>query len=213
MQSVPRVAATNNNDVLAFCGYVGAIGVLGVEQALGVCSQKLHSEMHARQFATGDGKVARHGSPSGQQYCVVGLQYFAGICGAVGTIGDMRVGGQKSRLHCAAGRPARSTTPGLSQFHVWNSVHQQPADSIRALIDGDAVSDLVQLICRGQSQQGPEPMMAILFPVRLTGGDGVTQPSAKPLSMIAISMFLMVTAGSVIPKTQAPSQGAGKLGQ
>ena len=34
---------------------------------------------------------------------------------------------------------------------------------------------------------------------------------AKPRSIIAFSIFLIVTGGSVIPKTQAPSQGAGQV--
>ena len=51
--------------------------------------------------------------------------------------------------------------------------------------------------------------MATDCPVRVAGGMGTTHPSSNPRSMIAISMFLMVTAGSVMPSTQAPSQGAG----
>ena len=57
---------------------------------------------------------------------------------------------------------------------------------------------------------GPEPTIATLLPVRVAGGLGAIQPSSKPRSTIAFSMFLIVTAGSVIPSTQAPSQGAGQ---
>mmetsp|Transcript_7566 Transcript_7566/g.11986 ORF Transcript_7566/g.11986 Transcript_7566/m.11986 type:complete len:208 (-) Transcript_7566:1561-2184(-) len=59
------------------------------------------------------------------------------------------------------------------------------------------------------SPAGPEPMTATFLPVRTAGGLGTIQPSSKALSMMAHSMFLMVTGCSMIPKTQAPSQGAG----
>ena len=57
---------------------------------------------------------------------------------------------------------------------------------------------------------GPEPTTATLLPVLVCGGFGTTQPSAKPRSMMAISMFLIVTGGSVMPSTQEPSHGAGQ---
>ena len=43
------------------------------------------------------------------------------------------------------------------------------------------------------------------------GGLEITHPSAKPRSMIAFSMLLIVTAGSMMPSTQAPSHGAGHV--
>ena len=60
------------------------------------------------------------------------------------------------------------------------------------------------------SPAGPEPTTAIFLPVRSSGGCGVTQPSFQALSMIEHSIFLIVTAGSIRPKTQEPSQGAGQ---
>ncbi len=53
-------------------------------------------------------------------------------------------------------------------------------------------------------------MTATFLPVRFAGGSGLTQPSSKPLSMIAHSMFLIVTGGSLMPSTHEPSQGAGQ---
>ena len=56
---------------------------------------------------------------------------------------------------------------------------------------------------------GPEPMMATFLPERLLGGLGTIQPSSKALSMMAHSMFLIVTGFSMMPSTHAPSHGAG----
>src|SRR5207245_790431 len=56
---------------------------------------------------------------------------------------------------------------------------------------------------------GPEPITATFFPVRAFGGSAVTQPSSQPWSMIAHSMFLIVTGGSLMPSTHEPSHGAG----
>mmetsp|Transcript_67087 Transcript_67087/g.165503 ORF Transcript_67087/g.165503 Transcript_67087/m.165503 type:complete len:257 (-) Transcript_67087:1686-2456(-) len=56
---------------------------------------------------------------------------------------------------------------------------------------------------------GPEPMTATFLPVRMAGGWGLIQPCSKALSMMAHSMFLIVTGFSMMPSTHAPSHGAG----
>ena len=57
---------------------------------------------------------------------------------------------------------------------------------------------------------GPEPMTATFLPLRVFGVSGRTQPSSQPRSMISASMFLIVTAGSLMPSTHEPSHGAGQ---
>jgi hypothetical protein len=49
--------------------------------------------------------------------------------------------------------------------------------------------------------------MAMDLPVRWTGGLGTIQPFAKPWSMMAHSILLIATGGSLIPKVHAFSQG------
>ena len=61
------------------------------------------------------------------------------------------------------------------------------------------------------SPAGPEPMTATFFPVLCSGGSGVIHPSSKPLSTMAHSILFMVTAGSFMPRTHDPSQGAGHI--
>lgn len=51
---------------------------------------------------------------------------------------------------------------------------------------------------------GPLPMTATFLPVRVRGGSGLIQPISKAWSMMAHSMFLMVTGGELMPRTQAP---------
>ena len=97
----------------------------------------------------------------------------------------------------------------LVELHVRNAVHQQPADAVGPLVDGHRVADLVELGGGGQTggaaADDGDPLAG-----PGAGGWAVTQPSAKPRSMIAFSMFLIVTGGSVMPSTQAPSHGAGQ---
>ena len=57
---------------------------------------------------------------------------------------------------------------------------------------------------------GPDPTIATRLPVLCLGGKALIQPLSKPLSMMEHSMFLMVTGGSLMPRTQDPSQGAGQ---
>jgi len=60
------------------------------------------------------------------------------------------------------------------------------------------------------SPAGPEPTIATFLPERSVTFLALIQPSSKPLSTIASSIFFIVTAGSVNPSTQEPSQGAGQ---
>lgn len=59
--------------------------------------------------------------------------------------------------------------------------------------------------------EGPEPTMTTRLPVSLEAGRGrgTLSPSSQPTSPTAHSMFLIVTGSSMMPSTQAPSQGAG----
>ena len=51
---------------------------------------------------------------------------------------------------------------------------------------------------------GPLPMTATFFPDRWSGGSGWIHPISKAWSIMAHSMFLMVTGGELMPRTQAP---------
>ena len=53
-------------------------------------------------------------------------------------------------------------------------------------------------------------MTAIFFPVRTLGGSGLIQPSRNAWLMTLSSICLIVTGLSLIPNTQAASQGAGQ---
>src|SRR5690242_20170358 len=67
------------------------------------------------------------------------------------------------------------------------------------------------LSCAAQaSPEGPDPTTATFLPVRLAGDSGTIHPSANPLSTMEHSIFLMVTGGAEMPRTQPASQGAGQ---
>src|SRR5437870_1171518 len=53
--------------------------------------------------------------------------------------------------------------------------------------------------------------MATFLPERNFGGSGRITPSAKPRSTMLFSICLIVTAGSLMPSTQAASHGAGQI--
>ena len=102
----------------------------------------------------------------------------------------------------------RSTTDLLSSFMLGIPYINKPP--IRSARSYTITEWPTRFSCAAAAKPaGPDPTMAIDFPVRESGGCGFTHPSSKPRSMIAISIFLMATGGSVIPSTQLPSQGAG----
>ena len=109
----------------------------------------------------------------------------------------------------AAIRSTRRCTILLVELHVGNAVHEQAADAVGAFINGHQVTGAIELRRAGKSRRAG-PTTATFLPVRFSGGSGMTHPSAKPLSMIAHSMFLIVTGDSLIPSTHEPSQGAGQ---
>ena len=59
------------------------------------------------------------------------------------------------------------------------------------------------------SPAGPEPTTATDWPVENDAVTGVTQPASHACSTIVSSTDLMLTGSSEIPRTHAPSQGAG----
>mmetsp|Transcript_19113 Transcript_19113/g.60011 ORF Transcript_19113/g.60011 Transcript_19113/m.60011 type:complete len:294 (+) Transcript_19113:956-1837(+) len=65
--------------------------------------------------------------------------------------------------------------------------------------------------CAAARPAGPEPTMATRRPVRCCGGCGRIQPLEKPCSMMASSVVLIATGFSLMPRTQASSQGAGQV--
>ena len=65
--------------------------------------------------------------------------------------------------------------------------------------------------CAAASPAGPDPTTATLFPVRLWGGSGLIHPSSQPLSLIAFSMYSMVTGSWLMDSTHAASHGAGHI--
>ena len=75
----------------------------------------------------------------------------------------------------------------------------------------DPVAGAIQLLRGSQSRPGPEPTTATRLPVRVSGGSGLIQPSFQACSTIVFSITLIVTGGSLMPSTQAASQGAGQM--
>mmetsp|Transcript_5348 Transcript_5348/g.17312 ORF Transcript_5348/g.17312 Transcript_5348/m.17312 type:complete len:337 (-) Transcript_5348:5050-6060(-) len=102
----------------------------------------------------------------------------------------------------------RCTTPSLSAFMLGTPYMMRPPT--RSARSNTVTRWPALLSWSAQARPaGPEPMTATFLPVRVAGGRGTIQPSSKALSMMEHSMFLIVTGCSMMPSTQAPSQGAG----
>ena len=155
-----RIAAADHDHVQARGADVGAVVQLRIEQALGVPRQEVHRVVDAQKFPAGQGQIARHGGSRGQQQGVVILLQLAGIDEAnllAALLHDPRHVPIGKVLAAADVRPrdefhaflAQQVDPplddGLVQLHVGDAVHQQAADAIGPLEDGDLMADLVQL--------------------------------------------------------------------
>ena len=108
-----------------------------------------------------------------------------------------------SRSRSPAGQ--RLIFPASCWVFRTSTVHRYGRPAHRQSLHGlpDSVG-LRQPALQGQSPRQRPSCRCVL------GGLALTHPSSKPLSAIAHSMFLIVTGGSWMPSTQAPSQGAGQ---
>ncbi len=110
---------------------------------------------------------------------------------------------------CRSNSTLRLTTSFLSSFILGIPYIRRPP--MRSSLSYTVIWWPAELSCAAAARPaGPDPTMATCFCVLELGGLGLTQPSRNPRSIIAISMFLIVTAGELIPKTHDPSQGAGQ---
>jgi hypothetical protein len=95
------------------------------------------------------------------------------------------------------------------ELHVGDAVHEQAADAVGAFEDGDEMAGAVEL--GGGAEAGRAGADdGDLFAGAHLGASGLIQPSSQPRSAMAHSMFLMVTGGEMMPRTQEPSHGAGQ---
>src|SRR5581483_2770234 len=97
----------------------------------------------------------------------------------------------------------------LLELGVRHSESHQAPRALVSFVDGDLVTAVVELGCRGPA--GPEPITATVFPVRRSGTSGTTQPSSNARSAIANSICSIVTGSSLIASTHADSHGAGQM--
>ena len=140
------VAAADHDHVLALGGNVSAVLVAAVQQALGVGVQELHGEMDALEVSAlrfGE-EIVRVGGAAGQHD---GVELLAQLFGRV-VLADLAV---DDELDAFRGHQIDAALDdALVELHVGDAVHQQSADAVGALEDGDAMACPVELGGGGQ---------------------------------------------------------------
>ena len=162
------VAAANDDHVFVLGRGVRFVLEIGIEQALGAAREEIHRELYAVEVAAGvaAGGVEGLGRSGGHQQRVVFLQQIVGVDephfaaaflhdlrhvagGEVLLFADVRAGDKLDTL--LAQQIHATLDDALVEFHIRDAVHQQTADAIGALVNGDRVADFVQLIRRRQT--------------------------------------------------------------
>ena len=86
------------------------------------------------------------------------------------------------------------------ELHVGNAVHEQPADAVGAFVNGDLMAGAIELRGAGKARRArsrsPRLSCRCVFPAARRSPN----LGAKPLSIIAASMFLIVTGSSLRPE-------------
>ena len=167
--------------------------------------QEIHGEVDALEFAARDLEIARLFGAAGQQN---GVEIAAQIFDR-DVLADMRVGDELHAFGRASVQPPVDEM--LLHLEIGDAVAEQSADAVGFLEDRDRSDRRAPVAARRRDPPGPEPTTATRLPVRLRGGSGTIQPSSKARSTMVFSMCLMVTGGSLMPSTQAASQGAGQM--
>ena len=143
------VAAADHDHVLVFRRDVSAVGEIGVEQAAGVPSQKIHREMHAFEIAPGDRQIARNGGPGGQQHGVEFPGQAAHIDGTAAAVAHRRV---DAEFHALLAHQVQAAIDDfhLVELHIGYAVGQKAADAVGTLVNDSDVAGPIQLLRRGQ---------------------------------------------------------------
>ena len=145
---VTGVTTTNDDNVLALGRDVGVVGKLGVEQRLGVLVQELHGEVNALEVAVGNGKVTGHGGTGGNDHRIVLL--LERVKGDI-ALADKAAG---NVLDALSGHEVNTALDDvLVELHVGDTVHEKTTDAVRALVDGDLVASLVELVGSGETSR------------------------------------------------------------
>jgi len=112
-----------------------------------VGGQKLHRWKNPAELPSGDRQIARFGAATGEEDCVKlrdqGLR--------VNVRTDILASQESDSFSRHFVDPALDDM--LVEFHVRNAILEQPPDPIGALVDGDAMSDFVQLVGCGESRR------------------------------------------------------------
>ena len=106
--------------------------------------QEFHRHVDAAQFAAFNWQIARFSGTSAEGDGVkVGAQFRAGDI-----LADMAA---SDKFNPFGGQQVNATLHNLLvKFHVGDAIHEQPTNSVRSLVDGDAMSGLVELRRAGQ---------------------------------------------------------------
>ena len=197
-----RVAAADDDNVLARGGNGGAVGV-AVEPVFGVALQKLHGEMDALQVPAFDGQIARLGCAGAKDD---GVKFPQEVLRRI-IRPDLGVGNEMDAFlrHLIDA----ALDQFLVQFHVGNAVHEQAAEAIGALEDGDQMAGAIEL--GGGTEARRTGADDRHFFAGAGGGPFRLDPAFLP-ALVSDGAFDVFNGDGreVMPRTQEPSQGAGQ---
>ncbi len=109
--------------------------------------QEIHGVLDVRQVAARDAQVARHGGADGVDD---GIEIVRKVLGAdVGA--DCAAADELDALGAHEVRAAHNN--GFIELHVGDAVHEKAARAVGALVDGDAVAGLVELVGGGETRR------------------------------------------------------------
>ena len=198
------IAAADDDHVLVFGRDVVAVLMLRVEQALGVGVQKLHRHVNTLEIAALNRQIARLGRAAADHDGVV-LVFASRSRKSLPTVG---VGDERDAF--GAIRSTRRCTIFLSSFMFGMPYMSKPPMRSARSKTVTRWPALIELRRAGQARRAGTDHGDFLAGARRRRLGGRSNPRRKPLSIMAHSMFLIVTGGLLIPSTQEPSHGAGQ---
>ena len=146
---VTSITTSDDNNVLVLGRNVSIVSQFGVQERLGVLVQELHGVVNAVQVAVRDGQVTSDSSSSREDNCVVLLAESFEVGLTLLTNGDTSLEVDALSSH----EVDTALNDLLVELHVGDTVHEKTTNAVRALVDGDLVASLVELVGSGETSR------------------------------------------------------------
>jgi hypothetical protein len=148
---ITGISTSSNGNALGFGIDEVAIGVIRVQQRLGVGRQKVHGKVHTIGVTARDVQITGHGRARADDDCIVlsldvcsiDVDAYVRVWHEANTFSSVNVDTALQQSSGSAKSSAKTRHSPLVELHVGNTSVHQTADTVGTLIDSDGVASRI----------------------------------------------------------------------